>query len=110
MNRIAHSLPTLSFSRRTLPLLRILLSSPLLVLGCSSSPSNGLPADAGKMAVADAQRKPPVHEGGTDTSAASAPLRPGVDDSNAQYMGVPSSDETAYWVAVRNADDAARAT
>jgi hypothetical protein len=37
-------------------------------------------------------------------------LRPGVEDSNQVYKGTPSANETAFWVAVRNADDAGRAT
>lgn len=36
-------------------------------------------------------------------------LRPGVEDSNQVYKGTPSANEAAFWVAVRNADDAARA-
>jgi len=37
-------------------------------------------------------------------------LRPGVEDSNQVYKGTPSANESAFWVAVRNADDAGRAT
>jgi hypothetical protein len=36
-------------------------------------------------------------------------LRPGVEDSNQVYKGTPSANESAFWVAVRNADDAGRA-
>lgn len=34
-------------------------------------------------------------------------LRPGVEDSNQVYKGTPSANESAFWVAVRNGDDAA---
>jgi hypothetical protein len=37
-------------------------------------------------------------------------LRPGVEDSNQVYKGTPSANESAFWVAVRNGDDAALAT
>jgi len=37
-------------------------------------------------------------------------LRPGVEDSNLVYKGTPSANESAFWVAVRNADDTGRAT
>jgi hypothetical protein len=37
-------------------------------------------------------------------------LRPGVEDSNQVYKGTPSANEGAFWVAVRNGDDAALAT
>lgn len=40
---------------------------------------------------------------------AAPPLRPGVEDSNQVFKGTPSPNEAAFWVAVRNADDAARA-
>src|SRR5689334_8220856 len=36
--------------------------------------------------------------------------RPGVEDSNQVYKGTPSANESAFWVAARNADDAGRAT
>lgn len=36
-------------------------------------------------------------------------LRPGVEDSNQVYKGTPSANESAFWVAVRNGDDAALA-
>jgi len=36
-------------------------------------------------------------------------LRPGIEDSNQVYKGTPSANESAFWVAVRNADDAGRA-
>lgn len=51
--------------------------------------------------------------GGDDDAAtpdAAPALRPGVEDSNQVYKGTPSANESAFWVAVRNADDAARAT
>jgi len=37
-------------------------------------------------------------------------LRPGVDDSSLVFMGTPNADESAFWTAVRDADDVARAT
>ncbi len=37
-------------------------------------------------------------------------LRPGVEDSNQVYKGTPSPSESAFWVAVRNGDDAALAS
>ncbi|HUJ61822.1 MAG TPA: hypothetical protein VLX92_25130 [Kofleriaceae bacterium] len=40
---------------------------------------------------------------------APAPLRPGVEDSSQVYMGTPDPDESAFWVAVRGADDTGRA-
>ena len=47
----------------------------------------------------------------TTTSAdAPASLRPGVDDSSQVYQGTPNADESAFWTAVRDADDAGRAT
>jgi len=39
-----------------------------------------------------------------------APLRPGVNDSSKAYVGTPSPAQNAFWVAVRNGDDAARQT
>lgn len=33
-------------------------------------------------------------------------LRPGLEDSNQAYKGTPSANESAFWVAVRNGDDA----
>jgi hypothetical protein len=42
-------------------------------------------------------------------SDAAAALRPGVEDSSQVYRGTPSAHESAFWVAVRNADDTARA-
>lgn len=42
------------------------------------------------------------------TPDATAPLRPGVEDSNQVYKGTPSANERAFWVAVRNADDTGR--
>jgi hypothetical protein len=39
---------------------------------------------------------------------ATAPLRPGVEDSTMVYKGTPSANESAFWVAVRNADDDGR--
>lgn len=36
-------------------------------------------------------------------------LRPGVEDSNQVYKGTPSAHESAFWVAVRDADEAGRA-
>lgn len=38
-----------------------------------------------------------------------ASLRPGVEDSSEVYKGTPSANETAFWTAVRDADDAGRA-
>jgi hypothetical protein len=48
----------------------------------------------------------------SDEDAPDAPpqLRPGVEDSNQVYKGTPSANERAFWVAVRNGDDAALAT
>jgi hypothetical protein len=43
------------------------------------------------------------------TPDASAPLRPGVEDSSQTYMGTPNVDETAFWNAVLGADDNGRA-
>jgi hypothetical protein len=45
----------------------------------------------------------------TTTPDAAASLRPGVEDSNQVYKGTPSAHEAAFWVAVRDADDAGRA-
>lgn len=36
-------------------------------------------------------------------------LRPGVEDSNQVYKGTPNANERAFWIAVRNGDDAALA-
>jgi hypothetical protein len=36
-------------------------------------------------------------------------LRPGVDDSNQVFKGTPDAHESAFWVAVRDADEAGRA-
>lgn len=48
--------------------------------------------------------------GGDDPGPDAAPaLRPGVEDSNQVYKGTPSANESAFWVAVRNADDTGRA-
>jgi len=47
------------------------------------------------------------HANGPDAAPA---LRPGVEDSNQVYKGPPSAHESAFWVAVRDADDAGRAT
>lgn len=45
-----------------------------------------------------------------NTTGADAPsLRPGVDDSSQVYMGTPDADESAFWTAVRGADDTGRA-
>jgi len=46
---------------------------------------------------------------GDDKPDAAPALRPGVEDSNQVYKGTPSANESAFWVAVRNADDAGRA-
>lgn len=45
------------------------------------------------------------NEEGTKPAAS---LRPGVEDSNAAYKGTANENENAFWVAVRNGDDAAR--
>jgi hypothetical protein len=45
---------------------------------------------------------------GTSESTGSAPQRPGVKDSSKAFMGTPSPADDAFWVAVRNGDDAAR--
>jgi hypothetical protein len=37
-------------------------------------------------------------------------LQPGVENSSQAYMGTPDADESAFWVAVRDADDSGRAT
>lgn len=37
-------------------------------------------------------------------------LRPGVEDSNQVYKGTPNASERAFWIAVRNGDDAALST
>lgn len=37
-------------------------------------------------------------------------LRPGVEDSNQVYKGTPNASERAFWIAVRNGDDAAFTT
>ncbi|MEO7731034.1 MAG: hypothetical protein ABIY55_08695 [Kofleriaceae bacterium] len=52
--------------------------------------------------------------GCSSTSGAARPdaapvLRPGVEDSNQVYKGTPSAHESAFWVAVRDADEAGRA-
>jgi hypothetical protein len=49
--------------------------------------------------------------GSSNTTSADAPasLRPGVDDSSQVYMGTPDADESAFWTAVRGADDTGRA-
>jgi len=46
---------------------------------------------------------------GSDAGPGAAPLRPGVEDSSQSYKGTPSAAESAFWVAVRSGDDAARA-
>ena len=46
---------------------------------------------------------------GSDAGSGAAPLRPGVEDSSQSYKGTPSAAESAFWVAVRGGDDAARA-
>jgi hypothetical protein len=43
----------------------------------------------------------------SDDDAGDNALRPGVEDSNAAYKGTPNASEAAFWVAVRNGDDAA---
>lgn len=45
---------------------------------------------------------------GSDAAPGPAPLRPGVEDSSQSYKGTPSAAESAFWVAVRGGDDAAR--
>jgi hypothetical protein len=47
----------------------------------------------------------------SNTTSADAPasLRPGVDDSSQVFMGTPDADESAFWTAVRGADDTGRA-
>jgi hypothetical protein len=47
--------------------------------------------------------------GCSSDSADEPSLRPGVNDSNQVYQGTPSASESAFWVAVRNTDDVARA-
>lgn len=48
---------------------------------------------------------------GCESEEAEEPtLRPGVEDSNQVYKGTPSANESAFWVAVRNGDDAALTT
>ena len=44
----------------------------------------------------------------SDANSGAAPLRPGVEDSSQSYKGTPSTAESAFWVAVRGGDDAAR--
>lgn len=43
------------------------------------------------------------------TPDAARALRPGVEDSNQVFKGTPSPHENAFWVAVRDADEAGRA-
>jgi hypothetical protein len=43
------------------------------------------------------------------TPDAPGSLRPGVEDSSQAYKGTPNAHETAFWTAVRDADDVARA-
>jgi hypothetical protein len=45
---------------------------------------------------------------GSDAGPGTAPLRPGIEDSSRSYKGTPSAAESAFWVAVRSGDDAAR--
>jgi len=46
----------------------------------------------------------------SSTSTPDAPvLRPGVEDSSQTYMGTPNANESAFWTAVRDADDTGRA-
>lgn len=47
--------------------------------------------------------------GDDDSPGEDARLRPGVEDSNQVYKGTPNASESAFWVAVRNGDDAALA-
>ena len=44
------------------------------------------------------------------TSPDAATLRPGVEDSSQTYKGTPDPHESAFWTAVRSADDSGRAT
>lgn len=61
--------------------IRMLMLATVAVAGCSSSKNEVRPDG------------PP-------------PLRPGVEDSNRAYQGTPSANESAFWVAVRDGDDA----